>query len=186
MLLTLKNTLTVSTVVAFTLIGASQSIAMDDKHNNHSTILHTIQLKLNHAVAMAAKGSNLVVKGQLGISGKVDVASVKDGKKMIAESRHLINKVMKSNEMRDLHLSGITGTNDLMMRTHNIGEAALNYINFVDNTNAVSKSAMHDGMSHKNMNHKDMTHKVMGHKAMGHKNMPHKDMANMKTPMAHH
>lgn len=186
----LKNTLKISSIIAVTFLSTMNAMAMDAKHNDHSSTLHNIQLKLNQAVEMAAKGSNLIIIGQMGKAEKTDATFIKDGIEMIAHSRSLINKVMKGNAMRDLHLSGITGTNEMMMRTHNIGSTALNYINYIDVTNAVSKSAMHEGMSHKNMDHKAMGHKELAPKANAHNDMKHHEMAKMKKPdektMQHH
>jgi hypothetical protein len=61
--------------------------------------LHHMHMALNHALAMAAEGSDLIMLGEMGMAAKVDTASVEHGKAMLADARKLWSEVMKGKAM---------------------------------------------------------------------------------------
>lgn len=132
----LKNALKISTIIAVTCFFAGNSLASDDTahsgHESHAMTMHHMHIMLNHAVEMAAKGSNLVMIGQMGMAGEIDAISIEEGKGMIEEAKMMIDKVMKGDTMKNMHLDGITGTNDVMAHTHQMGDAALKYIELLE------------------------------------------------------
>lgn len=127
-----KNSLKISTLIATVLLTAPTSFAKDMDHSGHSMTMHHIHIMLNHALEMAANGSNLVMTGKMGMAGEIDDISISHGEAMIANSKGIIEKVMKGKMMENMHMNGINGTNDMMQHTHDIAEAALNYIKLVE------------------------------------------------------
>ena len=101
--------------------------------------MHHMHMMLNHAVEIAAKGSNLVMVGQMGMAEGIDALSIEEGNALIANARSMVEKVMKSKSMESMHMKGITGTNDMMMHTHHMGDAALKYIELVESMKAPMK-----------------------------------------------
>ncbi len=51
--------------------------------------LHHMHMALNHALAMAAEGSDLIMLGEMGMAPKVDTAASEHGKAMLADAREL-------------------------------------------------------------------------------------------------
>lgn len=85
--------------------------------------LHTM---LNHALEMAAEGSNLCILGQMGKTGKVmDTFSIQQGMKMMENARSLVEQVMQGKTMQELHQSGVTPQTDTTMKDiHRMAEAS--------------------------------------------------------------
>lgn len=150
----LKNSFKISTVIAVLALSASNATAKDMDHSDHSMTMHHIHLMLNHAVEMAANGSNLVMTGEMGMAGEIDTISIHHGKAMIANAKGIIEKVMKGESMESMHMKGINGTNDMMQHTHDMSEAALNYINLIEgmSTEKLMKMDMEQDMK-KEMKH---------------------------------
>ena len=107
--------------------------AGDADHSDHSMTMHHMHMMLNHAIETAAKGSNLVMIGQMGMAEGIDEVSIAEGKAMIANARGLVEKMLKGKSMENMHMSAVTGTNDMMLHTHEMGDAALKYIELLEN-----------------------------------------------------
>ena len=126
-------------LIASFFLTFSSASAADDDHSGHGMTMHHMHIMLNHAVETAAKGSNLVMIGQMGMAKGIDELSIAEGKAMIANARDMIEKVMKGDTMKGMHMDGVTGTNDMMQHTHDMGDAALKYIEMLESMN----SSMH-------------------------------------------
>jgi hypothetical protein len=88
----------------------------------HMTAMHKGgQATLNHALEMAAEGSNLVMMGQMKMAKGVDKHTVDHGKQMIADGFKLWNEVMGGSAMADMHKAGTTPEGSVMMwATHKL------------------------------------------------------------------
>jgi hypothetical protein len=86
--------------------------------------IHHMHILLNHALQMAAQGSNLIMIARMGMVEDVDSFSLEHGKKMMANARDLFNETMKGKAMMDLHRKGFTpGKAHSMKMTHDLAEA---------------------------------------------------------------
>jgi hypothetical protein len=103
-------------------IESADSMKMSHLHN-----------LLNHALEMAAEGSNLAILGHMSKTGKVmDEYSIKQGNQMMKNARSILSATMGSQTMMDLHASGTTVERDPMMRQfHSFAEAAMNVIDML-------------------------------------------------------
>ena len=111
---------------------SGSALAEDKGHGDHAMTMHHMHLMLNHAVETAAKGSNLIMIGEMGMAKGIDEVSIAEGKAMIANARSVIEKMMKGKTMEHMHMNGVTGTNEVMHHTHELGAAALKYIDLLD------------------------------------------------------
>jgi len=73
-----------------------------DFPSDKAMTLHHIHLALNHALAMATDGSEQMMLGQMGMSPKVDPASIEHGRKMIGDARAIVNRAMQSQSYKDV------------------------------------------------------------------------------------
>lgn len=90
--------------------------------------LHHMHMALNHALAMAAEGSNLIMLGQMGMSPTVDASSIKHGKAMIGEAQTLWNNVIDGKAMKDMMGSEETPA---MAETHELAKAGMQVIDLL-------------------------------------------------------
>ena len=90
--------------------------------------LHHMHRALNHALAMAAEGSNLIMLGQMGMSPTVDAFSIKHGKAMIGEAQTLWNNVIDGKAMKDMMGSEETPA---MAETHELAQAGMQVIDLL-------------------------------------------------------
>ena len=100
--------------------------------------MHHQHLLINHAMAMAAEGSNMVMLGEMGMAGDVDTYSIEHGRMMLNNAQSLLTEVMSGDAMMDMHAKGKTpeGHGD-MMATHNLGEAAVKVVHLLSNMPAM-------------------------------------------------
>ena len=132
---TFKTGVRVFTLALAMFWAAGTALAEDKEHGDHGEhgmTMHHMHIMLNHAVEMAAKGSNLVMIGEMGMAKGIDEVSIAEGKAMIANARSVIEKMMKGKTMEHMHMEGVTGTNAVMLHTHELGDAALKYIDLLD------------------------------------------------------
>ena len=94
--------------------------------------MHHMHVMINHALEMAAQGSNMVMLGQMGMSKDIDKYSIEHGKMMLADARAMIKEVMEGKAMTGMHEKGVTGTNAMMADTHKIGDAAKKVLDLLD------------------------------------------------------
>ena len=90
--------------------ASGSALAEDKGHGDHAMTMHHMHLMLNHAVETAAKGSNLIMIGEMGMAKGIDEVSIAEGKAMIANARSVIEKMMKGKTMEHMHMNGVTGT----------------------------------------------------------------------------
>jgi hypothetical protein len=86
--------------------------------------MHHMHILINHAVNMAAEGSNLVMLGRMGMANGIDKESAEHGKMMISDADKLLTEVMEGKAMKEMHEKGIKMDNDMMAYTHKLGAAA--------------------------------------------------------------
>jgi len=98
-------------------------------HLNASMAMHHMHMLINHTIAMAAEGDNLVMLGTMGMGGDIDRDSIRHGRAMIAEAKQTIDKIVSGETMHHLHQSGLTAkSKGVMTYTHKLADAAKAYI----------------------------------------------------------
>ncbi len=109
--------------------GAS-SLYSQEEHADSTLQLHHMHAVINHAVEMAAEGSNLVMLGERKMAPGTDELAVEHGKGAIREAKALVKKVMESKAMAELHSQG-QGESREMAYSHKLAEAANAYIDLL-------------------------------------------------------
>jgi len=95
--------------------------------------MHHMHIMINHALEMAAQGSNMVMLGQMGMSKDIDKYTTDHGKMMLSDASSLLSESMEGKAMMGMHEKGITGgANAMMADTHKIGDAAKNVIDLLN------------------------------------------------------
>jgi len=94
--------------------------------------MHHMHVMINHALVMAAQGSNMIMLGQMGMSKDIDKYSIEHGKMMLADANATIKEVMEGKAMTGMHEKGVTAGNAMMADTHKIGDAAKKSVDLLD------------------------------------------------------
>jgi hypothetical protein len=95
--------------------------------------MHHMHLMINHALAMAAEGSNLVMLGDMKMAGDLDKYTVDHGRKMLKDAKATLAGVSDSKAMMGMHKAGKGPKDDPMMaETHNLIETALKIIDYFE------------------------------------------------------
>lgn len=108
-----------------------KDMSMKGEMSGDMMTMHHMHILINHAVDMAAEGSNLVMLGHMGMAKGVDKESVEHGKMMIADAGKLLAEVMEGKEMKEMHEKGVRMDNAMMAETHKIGAAAKKVIDLL-------------------------------------------------------
>jgi len=108
-----------------------ENMSMEGPMTDDMMTMHHMHIMINHALEMAAQGSNMVMLGQMGMSS-MDKYSIEHGKMMLADASSLLKEVMEGKAMMDMHAKGVTGGNAMMADTHKIGAAAKTVIELLD------------------------------------------------------
>ncbi|MDD4932704.1 MAG: hypothetical protein PHO89_04470 [Methylacidiphilaceae bacterium] len=117
-------------------IGTGVGPLHAEEHHGAAMQLHHMHLVINHAVTMAAEGSNLVMLGEMNMAPGTDEEAVEHGKAQIREAKQLVKKVLASKAMTELHEKG-AGESSEMAYTHKLAEAATAYIDQLIEMHAV-------------------------------------------------
>ncbi len=114
-------------------VNSVGDMSMKGEMSGDMMAMHHMHILINHAVDMAAEGSNLIMLGQMGMATGVDKGSIEHGKMMISDADKLLNEVMKGKAMQEMHEKGIKMNNDMMAYTHKVGGAAKKVIDLLSN-----------------------------------------------------
>lgn len=91
-------------------LGAELLAVVDDleklDHVAGSRQMQHTRMALNHALEMAAEGSNLVMLGQMKMAGDLDRRAVAHGRKMLAQARRLWNGVVAGEGLDTFNAAG--------------------------------------------------------------------------------
>src|SRR5208337_908960 len=101
-----------------------EDMSMKGEMSDDMMTMHHMHMLINHAVDMAAEGSNLVMLGRMGMAKDIDKESVEHGKMMLSDADKLLTEVMEGKAMKEMHEKGIKMNNAMMAETHKIGAAA--------------------------------------------------------------
>jgi hypothetical protein len=93
---------------------------------------HCMHVMINHALVMVAQGANLVMLGQMGMTGEIDKYSIDHWKMMLAGARALLNEVMEGQALNDMHQKGVDTGNAMMVDTHKLSDAVKKIIDLPD------------------------------------------------------
>jgi hypothetical protein len=114
------------------LLLSGVALASERGHEGHSEAamtMHHMHMMLNHAVVMAAEGSELVMLGQMNMAKGVDEISIKHGQMMIEDAEKIAREILGGKVMKDLHQHGHGPESSAdMVYTHELGNAVLGYI----------------------------------------------------------
>jgi hypothetical protein len=89
-------------------IAGLEEMKMGDINSPDVMKMHHMHIALNHALEMAADGSNLIMMGQMHMAKGVDKHTIDHGKQMINDSLKLWKDVMGGSAMADMHSAGTT------------------------------------------------------------------------------
>ena len=109
-----------------------EKMSMEGPMTEDMMAMHHMHIMINHALEMAAQGSNMVMLGQMGMSKDIDKYSMEHGKMMLADARAMLTEVMTGKAMTGMHEKGVTGGNAMMADTHKIGDAAKKVVDLLD------------------------------------------------------
>jgi plasmid stability protein len=109
-----------------------EKMSMEGPMTDDMMAMHHMHIMINHALEMAAQGSNMVMLGQMGMSKDVDKYAIEHGKMMLADARATLTEVMTGKAMTGMHEKGVAGGNAMMADTHKIGDAAKNVVDLLD------------------------------------------------------
>jgi hypothetical protein len=115
-----------------TVANMLEKMSMEGPMSGDMMTMHHMHIMMNHALDMAAEGSNMVMLGQMGMAKDVDKYSVEHGKMMLSDARSMLNEVMEGKAMQEMHQKGVKGDNAMMAETHKIGDAAKKVIDLLD------------------------------------------------------
>jgi hypothetical protein len=109
-----------------------EKMSMEGPMSGDMMTMHHMHIMMNHALEMAAQGSNMVMLGQMGMAKDVDKYSVEHGKMMLSDASSMLKEVMEGKAMQEMHQKGVRGDNAMMAETHKIGDAAKKVIDLLD------------------------------------------------------
>jgi len=109
-----------------------EKMSMEGPMTDDMMAMHHMHIMINHAMEMAAQGSNMMMLGQMGMSKDIDKYTIEHGKMMLADARAMLTEVMTGKAMTGMHERGITGGNAMMAETHKIGDAAKKVVDLLD------------------------------------------------------
>lgn len=107
-------------------------MSMEGPMSDDMMTMHHMHIMINHALEMAAQGSNMVMLGQMGMSKDIDKYSIEHGKMMLSDARAVLTEVMTGKAMTGMHEKGVASGNAMMADTHKIGDAAKKVIDLLD------------------------------------------------------
>ncbi|HXY55205.1 MAG TPA: hypothetical protein VEM40_11110 [Nitrospirota bacterium] len=113
-------------------VNMLEKMGMEGPMSDDMMAMHHMHIMMNHALEMAAQGSNMVMLGQMGMAGDIDKYSIDHGKMMLSDAKAMVNEVMGGKSMTDMHQKGVTGGNATMAETHKIGDAAKKVVDLLD------------------------------------------------------
>jgi hypothetical protein len=109
-----------------------EKMSMEGPMSADIMAMHHMHVMMNHALEMAAQGSNMVMLGQMGMAKGIDTYSIEHGKMMLSDARAVLTEVMTGKAMTGMHEKGVAGGNAMMVDTHKIGDAAKKVIDLLD------------------------------------------------------
>lgn len=121
----------ISILATVVFVAFTSAYAAEDRSDQDMT-MHHMHMMINHAVEMAAQGSNLIMLGQMKMTKEADEMSIDHGKMMIKDAQSLMEKVMEGEPMKSLHTEGATPkASEEMTDTHHLAESASSYIDML-------------------------------------------------------
>jgi hypothetical protein len=113
-------------------VNMLEKMSMEGPMSADMMTMHHMHIMMNHALEMAAQGSNMVMLGQMGMAGDIDKYSMDHGKMMLSDAKAMVNEVMGGKAMTDMHQKGVVMSNAMMAETHKIGDAAKKVVDLLD------------------------------------------------------
>jgi len=114
-------------------VNMVEGMGMEGEMSGDMMTMHHMHILINHAVDMAAEGSNMAMLGEMGMAKGVDKDTVEHGKMMISDADKLLREVMDSKAMEEMHQKGVTMDNAMMAYTHKLDAAAKKIVDLLAN-----------------------------------------------------
>lgn len=128
-----------SVMLILTTLACQAIYASDHSHSDQDMTMHHMHIMINHAVEMAAEGSNLIMIGEMGMAGGMDEVSISHGKMMISHAKSLLKEVVGGDTMQSLHEHGASPeASDEMKYLHEFAHSAQEYIEMLGKMSAAS------------------------------------------------
>ena len=109
-----------------------EKMSAEGAMDSETMTMHHMDLIINHALSMAAQGSNMVILGQMSMSTPVDKFSIGEGQMMMTEARWLLKDIVQGEAMKKMHKDGVKIDNATMAETHKLGETAAKVIDLLE------------------------------------------------------
>jgi len=110
----------------------AEKMSMEEISSPDMMEMHHMHLMVNHALQMAADGTNLIMLGQMGMAGEVDKLAIEHGEAMMKDAKSMVIDTMGSKEMMEMHAKGMTPEKSPMMgMSHHYAEAAMKVIDLL-------------------------------------------------------
>ncbi|MEM5787211.1 MAG: hypothetical protein AAGU11_07825 [Syntrophobacteraceae bacterium] len=135
--------------------------------NQDTRTLHQFHLLFAQALQMATVGANLMMVGQMGMSGDIVSDSVEHGKMMLADARSMIIEVMGSKAMAGMH-GREAGKSPEMGLSHKLAGAVVEVLDLLDEMpleNSTEKQETRKKAPSPGANHSHEGHSHEGHHA---------------------
>jgi hypothetical protein len=108
-------------------------ISMEDMSSQYVIKLSHLHTLLNHALEMAAEGSNLSILGHMGKTGEtMDTHSINQGNKMMVNAKLLLSTVVEGKAMKEVYESDSSPEAvDMMKKFHHFADAAMKVVDML-------------------------------------------------------
>jgi len=116
-----------------------EKMSMDRTMTPDMMTMHHMHIMINHALAIAAEGANMVMLAQSGRANGIDKYSADHGSMMIRDAHALLDEIFGGKAMTEMHTKGIKKDNDMMADTHKLGEAAAKVIDLLEKMPAAAR-----------------------------------------------
>ena len=109
--------------------------------------MHHLHIMMNHGLAMAAGGANMVMLAHMGMSPEIDTPALNHGRQMIKDGKTVIQHAVSGKGMKALHGEG-HGDVPLMSYTHELGDAMIAVIDDLQRMTEAPKNPGDDMTMH--------------------------------------
>jgi hypothetical protein len=112
-----------------------QMVSFEEKMGGaegHGMEMHHMHTLINHGLGMALDGADMAMMGGMKMAGDIDKPTSRHGKDMIDSGKSLIDSVLGSGAMKEMHGKGVDPAKDPMMKqTHDMAETAYKIIDLL-------------------------------------------------------
>ena len=120
-------------VLSLLMFGLANAEEMKHKHGKSAEMeMHHMHEMMNHGLEMAAEGSTLMMLAGMKMAPSLDPMTMEHGRRMLADGKELIEKMMSGHAMKEMHMAG-HANDPLMEYTHKLGNAMRKVVDMLEN-----------------------------------------------------